>query len=365
LGRRIAARIGDSGPITFAEFMALALYHPELGYYSSDRPRWGAGGDYVTTPQVHPAVGRSVARLAAETDAALGAPPVYTLVECGCGDGRLLSTVLETIEHESPDLYRRLAVFAIERGAHSRAALKSTLPAAPGGLTVVADIDELPAGSAWRGTVFSNELLDAFPVERVRLVGGRLQQSQVTLDEDGGLVESYDASPHIEVAGYLRANEVELHEGQTAEICPSVAQWVAAVAARLEAGSVLTIDYGHETRTLYGPQRPHGTLVCQRGFELDDRPLAAPGYKDITAHVDFGNLRRVGREHGLADHELTSLRVFLLGMGAGSDPSGSVGERLGLRHLLVSDVGDRHRVLLQSRGLPPGKPVFGRARLEA
>lgn len=363
LGSEIAARIAADGPIGFAEFMEAALYHPELGYYAADRRRWGPAGDYLTTPQVHPAVGFAIAALAAEIDRALGGPDPFTLVEFGCGDGQLLATVTGSLRERWPALYARLQVVAIERGTCSRRRL-GELDLAPPRRWVVAESMRDPAvPDRWRGLVLSNELLDAFPVERVTRREGRLLQSRIAVQGDR-LVERFDGELSDEVARYLADNAILLEEGQEAEVCPAVAAWLEAVSARLEMGGLLTIDYGHETTTLYGPSRPRGTLVCQRRFDLDDAPLEAIGHKDITAHVDFGNLRRLGCIHGLAAAELTSLRVFLLGFGAAALEAAGWPERLALRHLLVSEVGDQHRVLLQTRGLPPGEPPFGRVRLD-
>jgi SAM-dependent MidA family methyltransferase len=165
-------------------------------------------------------------------------------------------------------------------------------------------------------------------------------------------------------------NGVRLEDGQVAEICLEVERWVDAIGQRLDAGNVLTIDYGHETRSLYDGSRRDGTLVCQREYRVHDDPFARIGEQDITAHVDFGNLRRCGRAHGWIDGELCSLRVFLVGFGALETVSsyegdeGATRRHLALRHLFVSEIADTHRVLLQSRGERARRVQFGRARLE-
>jgi SAM-dependent MidA family methyltransferase len=101
-----------------------------------------------------------------------------------------------------------------------------------------------------------------------------------------------------------------------------------------------------------------------RRFQLDDDPLEGVGTKDLTAHVDFGNLRRCAFEAGLGGGEICSLRVFLISNGAGQGTDGSTAERMALRHLLVSEIGDAHRVMLVTQGLPPREPRFGRRRLD-
>jgi SAM-dependent MidA family methyltransferase len=101
-----------------------------------------------------------------------------------------------------------------------------------------------------------------------------------------------------------------------------------------------------------------------RRFRLDDQPLTRIGEKDMTAHVDFGNVRRCGWEAGFAGGDSCSLRVFLISSGVDVTAARSAAEQLALRHLLVSEIGDAHQVMLLTRGLPPDEPSFGRRRLD-
>lgn len=359
LEETLRRRILADGPIPFSAYMHAALYHPTHGYYTSGRPVWGAAGDYVTAPGVHPAYGRAVARLADELDVALGRPDRFDLVEAGGGEGRLLRIALETLAERRPDLYRRTRAGLVERGAAARRQAVQGLPEPGRGLW---SGDEL-GGAGLRGLVFCNELLDAFPVERVRCRDGRLEQSRIDVAGEG-LVERFTAPVDPAVRRYLEDGGVELGDGQVAEVCLEVGRWLQRVDALLQAGALLVVDYGHETAALYGPERRHGTLVTMRRFVLGDDPLADPGLHDLTAQVDLGNLRRRGRDLGLHVQGPCSLRVFLLGMGAAEEPPADPRERLALRHLLVSELGDAHKAMLLTRGLAPETPAFGRRRLE-
>lgn len=362
LERALRAAIRGGGPLPFAKFMQRALYDPEFGYYTAGPAPWGVSGDYITTPQVHPAVGQSIARYAIELDEALGRPAPFDLVEHGSGNGALARSVLETIAGEAPDLWARTRFVSVEPGAEGRAA-QADLPQPGHGLQVATPETDMSA--AWRGLVYSNELLDAFPVHRVRMAGGVLEEAHVDV-VDGRLTLCYLAPSTPAINDYLVDNGVALREGQIADICLQVAEWVRTAASRLEAGAVLVIDYGYETQTLFGESRPHGTLVAQQRFALSDDVVSRPGDRDLTAHVDFGNLRRCAQVQGLHWGGLCSLRVFLLGMGA-SRAAGEPGaaDRLALRHLLVSEVGDTHQVVTLRRGGDLETPVFGRVRLEA
>lgn len=360
---QVQQRIRDAGPMLFSEFMQLALYQPGSGYYTSGRSPWGDAGDYLTAPQVHAASGICLARLASEIDAALERPDPFSLVEMGSGDGRLLAAVVATLQADYPETYSRLRVVSAEAGEVSRRQQQERVEVPPRGLTWFPDAMGLTPDLRIEGLAYSNELLDALPVERLTVRDGRLLQCVVALEGEQ-LVQRFGPAATGSVFEYLRDNQVVLREGQVAEVCLQVADWVKSVAAAFERGALVTIDYGHETSALYGASRPAGTLVCQHRFELTDDPLVRLGRQDITAHVDFGNLRRVGRAHGLDDGELCSLRVFLIGLGATERPSDDIRAQLALRHLLVSEIADTHKVLLQTKGIAAEAVKFGRARLD-
>lgn len=347
--------------MTFRDFMERALYDPAEGYYSSSQTAWKERPDYVTAPQVDPAFGAAVARLMQECDVALGCPPRFDLVDFGGGDGTLLVDICVALQAEAPNLYARLRGCCVERGAGARRQQQQRLAGHVEHFTWLSDIDELPRGSL-RGLVVSNELLDAFAVHRVVCRNDSLCEVYVDVD-NGMLVEREGPLSTEELASYIEANEIKLVEGQTAEICLEVAAWMDMVSRVLIEGFVLTVDYGAETSALYDPERLRESLVCQHRYQLNTEPLTRVGRQDITAHVDFGNLRRCGT---LANFDVigdVSLAVFLVGFGAAEDlsrdplgePPGAhdLSRYLGLRHLLFTEIGDAHRVILQCKGVGP------------
>ena len=347
--------------MTFRDFMERALYDPGGGYYSSSGTAWRECPDYVTAPQVDPSFGAAVARLMQECDVALGCPRRFDLVDFGGGDGVLLGDICTALQGEAPNLYERLHGCCVERGPGACHQQQQRLAAHADHFTWLSDIDELPRNSV-RGLVVSNELLDAFAVHRVVCRKGSLCEVYVDAD-DGMLVEREGPPSTEELASYIAANEIKLVEGQTAEICLEVAGWMDTVSRVLLEGFVLTVDYGAETSALYDPERMRESLVCQHRYQLNTEPLKRVGRQDITAHVDFGNLRRCGT---LANFDVigdVSLAVFLVGFGAVEeltpDPSGEspgahdLRRYLGLRHLLFTEIGDAHRVILQCKGVNP------------
>ncbi len=344
----------------FASFMADALYHPEHGYYTSLPGPWTVTPDFLTAPQMGPALGDAVAELAVAVDGALGRPVCLDLVELGSGDGSLLMSTLTALQRRYPTVWPRLRAWSVERGASGRRRQQEEQRSVPGGLRVVASLEDV--SDELSGLVYSNELLDAFPVHRVMLHDGVLLEGHVDVVE-GRLNECFLTPSTARLLEHLEHNGVRLREGQIAELCLEVAPWGAQVSSRLAKGGCLTIDYGHETATLYNESRPAGTLVCHRRFTLHDDPLLRPGADDISAQVDFGNLRRVAHAHGFDGGEMCSLRVFLIGLCATAPSSAGDPTWLALRHLVVSEIGEAHRAMWLTRGIPVTAVPFGRTRL--
>ncbi len=310
--RAIRRHIARHGPITFAAYMARALYGPG-GYYT----RSGAGADYYTSPQVHPAFGALLAIQLFRFWQLLDRPHPFFVIEPGAGDGLLGRDIRNAAAHLPEGFAGSLRYVGCDRHPGGRNVRSLTTG------TVAADARRLPFRNV-TGCVISNELLDALPVHRVRMEGGRLRELYVGIESDvadgyeGRLVEitGDPSTPNLERR--LSDIGVSLSHGQTAEICLLLDDWAESIATALDTGFVLTIDYGRSAHDLYDPnQRPHGALVTYRSHRQTDTPLADPGRQDITAQVDFTSVRLAGERAGLAT--------------LGDMPQGTFLSRLGLQ----------------------------------
>ena len=308
--RAIRRRIARHGPITFAEYMARALYGPG-GYYT----RNGAGSDYYTSPKVHPAFGALLAVQLFRFWRLLERPEPFFVIEPGAGDGLLGRDVCGAAQHLPEGFAGSLHYVAVDR----RPGIRDTRDPA---LTKIAgDALRLPFRKV-AGCIISNELLDALPVHRVRMQDGHLHELYVGIQSD--VADGYEGQL-VEVAGDASTPELErrladlgvtLADGQTAEICLLLNDWAASVASTLDTGFVLTIDYGRSAVDLYDPaQRPHGTLVTYRSHRQTDTPLVDPGRQDITAQVDFTSVRLAGERAGLSTVGELSQGRFLTRLG--------------------------------------------------
>ena len=292
--RAIRRRIARNGPITFAEYMARALYGTG-GYYT----RSGAGVDYYTSPQVHPAFGALLAVQLFQFWRLLERPDPFYVIEPGAGDGLLGRDICNAASHMPEGFAGSLRYVAVDR------ALVGTNDRGSAPDRVAGDALRLPFRNV-TGCVISNELLDALPVHRVRIERGTVRELYVGIESDvadgyeGQLVEIVGDPSTPMLENRLSDLGLDLSEGQTAEICLLLDDWATSVASALDTGFVLTIDYGREAPDLYDPvQRPHGTLVTYRSHRQTDTPLVDAGRQDITAQVDFTSVRLAGERAGL------------------------------------------------------------------
>lgn len=328
----IREEITREGPITFARFMELALYHPQYGYYIGGgvgREPVGWAGDFFTSGDVNPLWGWALARQLHQMWQALGSPARFDVIEPGAGRGLLAASVWRyalALDERWADALRYTLV---DRAAHdsslraSRAArLSAELAAIPAPQDTVRWAEDL-AGAASdgpiTGCIVSNELVDALPVHRVEARGGHLAEIYVALDErTGRLVEQLGAPSSVRVADYLDRYSVPWRtfpDGWRAEVCPLAEEWMGEVAATLGEGFALTIDYGASARRLYTRDRRRGTLTVYARHQLGERPLIRPGQQDLTAHVNFSALARVGAAAGLRVTRYTTQAALLRSLG--------------------------------------------------
>jgi SAM-dependent MidA family methyltransferase len=297
--------------ITFEHFMREALYHPEYGYYVNSIARPGREGDFITAPEAHPIFGYALARQIAQMAEILGNPGPFTIREYGAGSGTLALAILEGLEADRPEMLTTLRYEPVELNRVRLGELRGTLIAEGFGAQLV-EADDNPL----TGCIVANEFLDAFPVHRVELKDGVLLEHYVIWRDDW-FAEEVGPLSTAEIERYLLAGNIELVEGQRAEINLSIAKWIGEIAQQLKRGYVLLIDYGYRAEKLFGPAYREGTLRAYFQHTVNDDPFRAVGNQDLTAHVDFSALERAARQHGLQLLGLTTQAEFLTGAGIG------------------------------------------------
>ncbi len=326
----ISQEIARQGPMTFARFMELALYHPELGYYSGSgegREPLGWDGDYFTSGDVHPLWGWTIARQLHQMWQLLGCPARFDVVEPGAGRGLLARDVWHFALQSAPSWAEALVYTLLDRapsGSLLQRRRQERLSSDLRGLNVpehkvqvVEDLKDI--AHRVTGCIVSNEVVDALPAHILEKCDDALAEVYVAVDPDRGrLTEELGTPSSPEVASYLDRYAVPWRDYPNhwrCEVCPGAGLWLGELADLLEQGYLLTIDYGAMANALYTPERFRGTLAAYRQHQLRDRPLAQPGRQDLTTHVNFSALIEVGRTLGLGDIGVTTERQFLSRLG--------------------------------------------------
>jgi SAM-dependent MidA family methyltransferase len=160
------------------------------------------------------------------------------------------------------------------------------------------------------GVILANEFLDALPVHRVVVRGGKLLELFVVWRDRFAEVAAEPSTP--ELAARLALDGVDLAEGQVAEICLELETWLDDAAARLDRGFVIVIDYGYPAAELYGPRRLAGSLLGYRSHRVVDDPFADVGLTDLTAHVDFTAVARLAERRGFVSAGFATQQEFLV-----------------------------------------------------
>jgi len=362
LSERLGAVIRDEmaradGALPFARFMELALYAPGLGYYSAGQHKFGAGGDFVTAPELGNLFARCLARNIAPV---LQELPDADVLEAGAGSGALAADVLLELE-QLGQLPRRY--FILEVSAELRARQRARIGQRAGHLAErVQWLNDLP--QTIHGVVLGNELLDAMPAQRFQIKNGAPRELHVAWEQDRFVWCDAPADAELTRVAAQRFAPLALPDGYTSEINLTAEGWVRTVAERLAAGVLLLVDYGFPRHEFYHVQRAAGSLMCHYRQRAHDDPLILVGLQDITAHIDFTAIAEAAHDTGLDILGYTSQGQFLLASGItefanASDPKAQLTLAQEIKKLtLPHEMGELFKVIAAGRGVECVLPGF-------
>jgi SAM-dependent MidA family methyltransferase len=324
--RKIKDTIRKKGAISFCQFMEMALYDPEEGYYMASHKQFGEGGDFATSTEFHPLFGKMVAKQLAQMLGGFPQGIPLSLVEMGAGKGDLGELILQFFEEHYPHLYERIIYEVVERSPALRACQGKRLRdyEQKGKVAWFENLKALK--NPRRGCLFSNELVDSFPVHRVQIIKGEIKEIFVTI-EKGQWVESLlpPSTPALE--NYFKRLGIHLAEGAIAEVNLKAMDWMKEVGELLDSGYVMTVDYGYPAKQLYVPGRRKGTLMCYYRHGVEENPYTRIGLQDITSHVDFSSLVLEGKKAELEVLGFTDQLSFLMGLGISQEMEAMVKEK--------------------------------------
>jgi SAM-dependent MidA family methyltransferase len=279
----------------------------------------------------------------------------------GAGKGYLALDVLDSIKRDQPEFYSNLNYLIVEISPTLVEDEKSILKDHIRKIKFLSSISEIEDEEV-AGVFISNELLDSFPFHRLKYTKNGFQEIYVGLRNDQ-FTEILDSLSIIELKNYIDRYDIEFREGQEVEINLNAGKWLSDVSRVITRGFVLTIDYGFLAPELFNPTRMTGTSKCLYKHSANDDPLTHIGEQDITAHVDFSNLIRVGESVGLNTFKYITQGQFLIDWGildiverySSKDKSSKTSEQkhiLAIKNLFLPELmGDKFKVLIQEKNL--------------
>jgi SAM-dependent MidA family methyltransferase len=351
----------QGGSIPFDRYMELALYAPELGYYTAGMRKFGAQGDFVTAPEISPLFSRTLARQVKQLLDLCGGGDV---LEFGAGSGRLAVDMLRELEaldalpehylilELSPDLRQRQQHLVAAEIPHLRERVQW--------------LERLPQ-QRLRGVMLTNEVMDAMPVHRFRVSSGNpeMTQEEMITCVAGQLAKEWRPASAALQRGVEKLG-VELPSECASEINMRLKPWIAAISALLEQGALLLIDYGYTRSEFFHSQHSEGTLMCHFRQHAHGDALFYPGLQDITAHVDFTAVAEAADDAGLSVAGYTNQASFLLACGiekllqsvAADQNAVWFQQAEGLKRLVLpSGMGERFKVMALTRNID--EPLLG------
>lgn len=360
LAEEIREEIRANGPVSFARFMELALYHPEHGYYTTRPTVIGRDGDFYTSLNLNPVFGWLIAKQIDQMWRLLGSPALFTIAEMGAGLGMLCDDILSYLAKERPECFSAARYLIFERSGAMREAQRKLLSERDYFEKVSWEDFYGASLKPFTGVFVSNELVDVFPVHLVAMMETGPMENHVALEGDKFVMAALPLSD-ARIGKYLADYEIALAPGQIAEINLEAETWMARAAEIIDRGFAITIDYGYEARKLYGNVRPRGTLLCYHRHKTNEEPLERVGMQDITAHVNFTSLMRSGERGGLLTAGFTNQAFFLINLGLseyasappepGTPPQKVLNRNFAFKRLIDPDGLGRYGVLVQYKGL--------------
>jgi len=334
--------------LQFHDFMEVALYHPEFGYYSRQPSRVGKGGDFVTSPSLSPVFSFALSLLVSEfvlkvTDG------MCSIVDIGCGDGSLIHSLYDAARVD------RARFFGVDR-----------FPPPSQGPQFTTELANVPRSDAQ--LVICNELFDALPFARFVMRGDHLHELWVT--EREGQLDWSEHEAEARCCDYFTDRGIELSDGQFADVSLERESVYEDICRFVTRGLIFTFDYGFPEKQLFSSRfRRFGTAAAYASQQVSRDLLANPGEQDLTAHINFTDLQRVGERNGFSTLFFDRQAKFLLAAGAtehelfkpldesqfaSADEALAVREqREEARRLVLPDgIGEDIRVLVQGRGVP-------------
>lgn len=358
---KIKKIINDSeqGSISYSDFISLALYDRDSGYYMKDRKKIGKEGDFYTNSNVHSVFGKVLARIFAQLVQKDILPP--TICEIGAGTGRLANFILDEWEIIDPVSFAQLRYHIIEMSPYHQEQQLSTIQKIDKVQQYESINEMISKIGGFTGFVLSNELFDAFPVDVLHKKENEIFEARVSVEGDT-LSEVLVPCESKELLDWLEENKISLRNGQRMEIPIAMNNWIDETKDWFNKGLMFTIDYGYTKEEWMEPVHREGSLRGYYKHQMVRDPLLHPGDMDLTHHIHLDTLIDKGEQVGLTLLTMLKQYKFLLRGGIleylqeqyDPNPFSEISKQnRAIRNLLLDDgISASFTVVIQKKELP-------------
>jgi SAM-dependent MidA family methyltransferase len=287
LKKHLSQLISEQGPITVHQFMQIALADRLHGYYMKGDPL-GREGDFTTAPEISQMFGEMLGVWAASFWHACGCPDNVQLVELGPGRGSLMADLLRSTT-SVPEFHASLTVHMVETSPPLKEKQQTLLKDSHPHIHWHEHINSIPEGFT---LLVANEFFDALPIHQFIKTSKGWREQLVILDGEN---LAFTLAPGKTPSLLLIPNHLnDAEEGSVYEYNPLGMVVVQDIAERIQGygGSALVVDYGFDSEDL------KDTLQAVKSHAYHP-VLEEPGEADITAHVNFSQLRDAFEEAGI------------------------------------------------------------------
>ncbi|MDX8398359.1 MAG: SAM-dependent methyltransferase [Mariprofundaceae bacterium] len=343
----------SDGFIPFDTFMQSALYEPGLGYYETGQV-FGEGGDFVTGADLGPWLALGFADLMFWGWQQLGQPKCWVLLEQGGGSGRLLTQVLEYLKCMPITMP---TVAAVERSAWMRERQRQHYEQTSWQVEQYAELEDVKCDGPV--LMMCNELPDAFPVRCFEYKKKDFYERVVGIEAEQ-LVWMTSPEPMSSPPSIDENIKTSWPESYQSEFNPRLAGWQKSVGNLISEGFVFCVDYGYSQKEYYRANRIEGTLMGHKSHQVIEDLLAEPGTCDLTAHIDFTSLARIGEDYGLITSSFItqggwlaqspSVQSTITGLAGKATVESLQAIAQAKRMLLPFGMGESFKLLVQAKG---------------
>ena len=345
-------KIKKSGPITFKDFMEMALYYERYGYYSRSYIPIGKKGDFITSPHTHRIYGALHARQIEEFWNILGRG-MFTIIEMGAGAGYLAKDILSFLSGR--EIFQFINYIIVEHKSETALYQKEILKPFINKISWVKRLSDL---NSVKGCLISNELLDAFPVHLIQKESSGFKEIYLDFKDGYNCAEVPGELSNIQLIEYVKEFPFDIPDGYRTEVNLGIKTWISEISGIMSRGFVVTIDYGYTKKEYFHPARNRGTLLAYKNHRVSEELYDRPGEQDLTAHVNFSDLHRWGEDVGFSTMGYAPQWAFLASLdfeetfkelyGGEIDPFSP--ELAAVKMLLLPQgMGESHKVMIQGK----------------